>query len=70
MEKNLERLANHRCFLKLLNEIVEVYGRICDLRPVPEEQDDDGLAEIDKIASAVYGKVQKEIDGIVSRYVK
>jgi hypothetical protein len=48
MEKYLEEIANHKRFLKLCDEIVEVNERICDMRPVPEVNDDKELAALKK----------------------
>jgi hypothetical protein len=56
--------------MKLCDELVEVNERICDMRPVPEIHDDKELSALKKkIAAAVYGEVQKEIDRIVRQYV-
>jgi uncharacterized protein YdcH (DUF465 family) len=48
MEKYMGEIANHKHFLKLLDEIVVVNERICDLRPVPEVKDDKELSELKK----------------------
>ncbi len=48
MQKYLEEIANHDRFLKLCEEIVEVNERICDLRPVPEVEDEKELTELKK----------------------
>jgi uncharacterized protein YdcH (DUF465 family) len=48
MEKYLEEIANHKRFLKLCDEIIEVNERICDMRPAPEMKDDNELAELKK----------------------
>ena len=48
MEKYLEEIANHQCFLKLCGDLVEVNERICDMRPVPEVNDDKELSALKK----------------------
>jgi len=48
MEKYLEELANHQRFMKLCDEIVELNERICDVRPVPEVNDDKELTALKK----------------------
>jgi hypothetical protein len=48
MEKYLEEIANHQRFQKLCSEIVEVSERICNMRPVPEVNDDSELAALKK----------------------
>jgi len=44
----VDEINNHRTFLKLCEQLVEVNERICDLRPVPEVKDDQELAELKK----------------------
>jgi hypothetical protein len=44
----VEEIDNHRTFVKLCEQLVEVNERICDLRPVPEVKDDQELADLKK----------------------
>jgi hypothetical protein len=48
MQKYLEEIANHDRFLKLCGGIVEVNERICDLRPVPQVEDEKELNALKK----------------------
>jgi hypothetical protein len=48
MEKYLEEIANHKRFLKLCGDLVEVNERICDMRPVQEVNDDKELSALKK----------------------
>jgi hypothetical protein len=48
MEKYLEEIANHKRFLKLCEELVEVNERICDMRPVLVIEDENDLAALKK----------------------
>lgn len=48
MQKYLDEIANHRRFVELCEEIVVINERICDLRPIPEVQDDQELSELKK----------------------
>ena len=48
LKKYLDEISSYRSFLKLCDELVEVNERICDLRPVPEVEDDKELAELKK----------------------
>ncbi len=48
MEKYLEEIANHKHFMRLCDELVEVNERICEMRPVPEMHDDKELAALKK----------------------
>lgn len=48
MQKYLAEIANRDRFLKLSGEIVEVNERICDLRPVPQVEDEKELSELKK----------------------
>jgi hypothetical protein len=48
MRKYLAEIANRDRFLKLSGEIVEVNERICDLRPVPQVEDEKELSELKK----------------------
>jgi len=69
LKKYVDEINNHRSFLKLCEQLVEVNERICDLRPVPQVKDDQELAELKKkITQAVYGEIQREIDRIVTSY--
>jgi hypothetical protein len=44
----MEEINQHRTFVKLCEQLVEVNERICDLRPVPEVKDEQELAELKK----------------------
>lgn len=48
LKKYVEEIDNHRTFVKLCEQLVEVNERICDLRPVPEVKDDQELADLKK----------------------
>lgn len=48
MEKYLEEIANHQYFQKICRDIVEVNEQICNMRPVPEIDDDMELAALKK----------------------
>jgi len=48
LEKCKQETDNHRQFTKLCEEIVLVNERICDLRPLPEVQDDKELGDLKK----------------------
>ena len=48
MEKYLEEIANHKRFLKLCEELVEVNEQICDMRPVRAIEDENDLAALKK----------------------
>jgi len=48
LKKYLDEIDNHKRFLKLCGELVEVNERICDLRPVADVKDDQELAELKK----------------------
>ena len=61
MQKYLDEIANHRRFVELCGEIVVVNERICDLRPVPEVQDEKELAELKKKLQKLFmGKYRKK----------
>ncbi len=59
MQKYLEEIANHQRYVKLCEEIVLVNERICDLRPVPEVNDDEELAELKKKLQNLFMKKYK-----------
>ena len=45
LQKYVEEIANHRKFVRLCNELVELNEKVCDLRPIPaiegkEEQEE------------------------------
>lgn len=48
LQKYMQEINQHRTFVKLCEQLVEVNERICDLRPVPEVKDDQELAELKK----------------------
>lgn len=48
LKKYLDEIDNHKRFLKLCGELVEVNERICDLRPVADVKDDQELAALKK----------------------
>ena len=56
MQKYLDEIENRRRLTKLCEEIVLVNERICDLR------DEKEMSDLKKIAEAVHGEVQKEIE--------
>ena len=56
MQKYLEEIENHRRYVKISEEIVVVNERICDLRPVPEEKDDQELVELKKKLQELFMK--------------
>ena len=56
LEKCKQETDNHRQFTKLCEEIVLVNERICDLRPVPEVEDEKELSDLKK-------KLQKQFMG-------
>lgn len=60
MQKYMEEIANHRSFLRLCEEIVEVNERICDLRPVPEIKDKNELEGLKKKLQKHFMKKYKE----------
>lgn len=60
MEKYLEEIANHKRFLKLCEELVEVNERICDMRPVRVIEDENDLAALKKKLQQMFmGKLKK-----------
>ena len=59
MEKYREEIANRQHFQKLCDEIVEVNERICDMRPVPEVNDDKELAALKKKLQQMFIKKSK-----------
>jgi len=60
MEKYREEIANRQHFQKLCDEIVEVNERICDMRPVPEVNDDKELAALKKKLQQMFIKKSKK----------
>ena len=48
MEKYLEEIDNHKQFLKLCDELIEVNEQICNLRPVRVIEDENELAALKK----------------------
>jgi hypothetical protein len=48
LQKFMDEINQHRRFVKLCEQLVEVNERICDLRPVPEVKDEQELAELKK----------------------
>jgi len=48
LQKYMDEINQHRRFVKLCEQLVEVNERICDLRPVPEVKDEQELAELKK----------------------
>ena len=48
MEKYLEEIDNHKQFLKLCEELVDVNEQICNLRPVRVIEDENELAALKK----------------------
>jgi hypothetical protein len=48
LKKYMDEISQHRTFVKLCEQLVEVNERICNLRPVPEVKDDQELAELKK----------------------
>ena len=59
MEKYREEISNRQLFQKLCNEIVEVNEWICDIRPVPEVDDDKELAALKKKLQQMFIKKSK-----------
>ena len=59
MEKYRGEIANRQHFQKLCDEIVEVNERICDMRPVPEVNDDKELAALKKKLQQMFIKKSK-----------
>lgn len=48
LQKYTQETQNYRCFARLCDEIVEVNERLCDLRPIPEIEDNNELEELKK----------------------
>jgi len=48
LEKWSEEVSNYRGFLEILDELVEINERICDLRPVSGINDEDELETLKK----------------------
>lgn len=60
MQKYVEEIANHRKFVDLCEEIVQVNERICNLRPVHEVKDEKELTELKKKLQKLFmGKYRK-----------
>lgn len=48
LQKDLDAIANHHCFLRRCEELGETNERICDLRLVPPLNDGKEMAELQK----------------------
>ena len=60
LEKVSQELENYGCFVALCHDLVEVNERICQLRPVPEVEEERELEQLKK-------KLQKKYSGRSSR---
>jgi hypothetical protein len=59
LEKVQQEIENHRRFVKLTKELVEVNEKICQKRPVREIQDEKELEALKKTLSRQFGKKSK-----------
>ncbi len=59
MQKYLEEIANYRSFLKLCDEFVLLNEKICDLRPVPEVENENELEQLKKKLQELFRKKYK-----------
>jgi hypothetical protein len=60
LQKYLEEIENHVRFKKLCEEIMVVNEQICDLRPVPEVEDERKLSELKKKLKERFSKQYKK----------
>jgi len=54
LQKYLDEIAGHRKFVEICEELVALNERICDLRPLPEMENEQELVELKKKAMFGY----------------
>ena len=54
LQKYLDEIAGHRKFVEICEELVALNERICDLRPLPEMENEQELVELKKMAMFGY----------------
>jgi len=54
LQKYLDEIAGHRKFVEICEELVVLNERICDLRPLPEMENEQELVELKKKAMFGY----------------
>ncbi len=60
MQKYMEEIAQHKNFMELCSEIVEINEKICDLRPCPEVKGEAELEGLKKKLQKHFMKKYKE----------
>jgi len=70
LKKYVEEIDNHRTFVKLCEQLVEVNERICDLRPVPEVKMIRSWRILKKNYTSSLWEIQTEVERIVTSYCK
>lgn len=60
LQKYMDEIANHRSFLKVCEELVQVSEDICDKRPVPEVADRNELEALKKKLQRIFRRKYKK----------
>jgi len=60
LQKYLDEIAGHRKFVEICEELVVLNERICDLRPLPEMENEQELVELKKKLQNLFSRKYKK----------
>jgi len=60
LQKYLDEIAGHRKFVEICEELVALNERICDLRPLPEMENEQELVELKKKLQNLFSRKYKK----------